>query len=404
MKKILIIILLLSLNCGVKALGTNGTTNGLELKPFNSSEECYTGYYWGGALNKPSTEGIRVSFYTLDGSKQLGKTIDVWTNDRLFNYDNEGKTYGRLKEKITQQAVTLVSGTPSRLDYVNGVSSKLVTDNYTYFIDKDYEGKTWSPLWYTKNGNSNQFKAYFTNPSIVKDYIKAADAKIDGVLIDASTSEEYIIILEPVIIANACKSQKPGYSGVYSSADFAKYIYSATANSININCEVPQTLRLTSEAKIGKYTFSAPSLKKCSSTGENYTVKDRATGTTGVGMFLVYGNEVCKENCITGNKYQIVYRNIDLSNPFLDINGNKRTLDPDSNWYNDQKSGNSVIDTKIYSKKPELTVTLTPTIIKSIRAYNKEHDYKSATDSTFKIFYSKFSSIFDSTKYIKEFL
>lgn len=72
--------------------------------------------------------------------------------------------------------------------------------------------------------------------------------------------------------------------------------------------------------------------------------------------------------------YELVFRPISLSDPFPGTNGKGRT--PNSKVWDTDK-----IDTYIkkrqdaYTKKPLYSVTLTPSQIKSIRKYNKNHKY-----------------------------
>lgn len=90
----------------------------------------------------------------------------------------------------------------------------------------------------------------------------------------------------------------------------------------------------------------------------------------GFGIGAINGTDLCEPNC-GAKTHQIVYRIIDLDNPFLGVNGKKRELSIYSNWYNKE----STIDKKIYSKKPLYTVTLTPVTVKKIRKDNQTVDY-----------------------------
>lgn len=76
----------------------------------------------------------------------------------------------------------------------------------------------------------------------------------------------------------------------------------------------------------------------------------------------------------------LIYRPIDLSNPFPDING--QTRNTGSNWCSKDCSTNNslvkeVITDKqdIYQRDPMYSFVLTPTVIKQIRTYNKENKY-----------------------------
>lgn len=96
--------------------------------------------------------------------------------------------------------------------------------------------------------------------------------------------------------------------------------------------------------------------------------------------------------CPIGNK--VIYREIDLNNPFpgknnegklTDFSNNGRGRKPGSNW-----NSKKVVETKIlnargskgyslYNEKPMYVITLTPATIKSIRDYNKTRSYSDFT-------------------------
>ena len=90
---------------------------------------------------------------------------------------------------------------------------------------------------------------------------------------------------------------------------------------------------------------------------------------------------------------RVVYRTIDLVDPFPDIDGSKRNTG--SNWcssYGDCSYNNNVVkayinnnrgvsDYDIYSGEPMYTFILTPSIIKEIRKYNSTNSYAEYTGS-----------------------
>lgn len=94
---------------------------------------------------------------------------------------------------------------------------------------------------------------------------------------------------------------------------------------------------------------------------------------------------------ICGGKEKIVYRTIDLANPFpgksassnsgLSLTGNK-SREPGTNWNSTKIVNKEILKARgvngyeLYTKKePLLTITLTPNDIKSIRDYNKSNSY-----------------------------
>ena len=94
----------------------------------------------------------------------------------------------------------------------------------------------------------------------------------------------------------------------------------------------------------------------------------------------------------TSGDITVVYRTIDLNNPFPDIDGSKRNTG--SNWCDRDscKSSNRTVQNyilnnrgvtgnDIYNQEPMYTFTLTPTAIRNIRNYNAENSYTSYTGS-----------------------
>ncbi len=89
---------------------------------------------------------------------------------------------------------------------------------------------------------------------------------------------------------------------------------------------------------------------------------------------------------------KLVFRPIDLSNPFPGYNGTGRVSG--SNWTTEDIKKYITDRQDVYTKEPLYTVTLTPTKIKEIREYNKEHDYDDfeleCTDGNSRACYSSF--------------
>ena len=79
---------------------------------------------------------------------------------------------------------------------------------------------------------------------------------------------------------------------------------------------------------------------------------------------------------------KIIYRTIFLNNPFLNGNGTQRT--PGSNWggiYGDSVVNKYITSTKnsMYKGTPMYRITLTPQVIRKIKAYNKDNKYDDFT-------------------------
>jgi len=75
--------------------------------------------------------------------------------------------------------------------------------------------------------------------------------------------------------------------------------------------------------------------------------------------------------------YDLVFRPIDLSNPFPGMTGEGRT--PGQNWTSELVGKYITSRQDVYNKTPLYSVTLTPSIIKEIRKYNKNNDYGNAS-------------------------
>ena len=344
-------LLILLIPFGIKAIGTNGSTGAITPSGSSSGATCKSGSYWAGSVAKPPLEAVRITFYDTKG-KQLGNTIDLW--DKTYVYNN-AKCDTSTPYKKCSVSTQFIEGTPSKIDYVNGVNTQLVKGPYSYYVDTRYDAKTDSPLIYTADGREKAFKAYFTNADNIQKIMAVAGVKN----INAQTSAEYNIILEPVWKVTHCTSNA---QGVYSVADFAKFF---PDNNFTLNCKFPRSLRLSTTVTLYGKTYTAPAARTCKDVPKTNYTKAEQYSTLGVGMFLIYGDEVCKGNC-AGNYYKIVYRTLDLGNPFLGIDGKGRTLSTESNWYGKQNT----IDSQVYEKKPLYTVTLTPSKIKQIRSDN----------------------------------
>lgn len=134
--------------------------------------------------------------------------------------------------------------------------------------------------------------------------------------------------------------------------------------------------------------------KECNQTGNKYTCeytkdgnklqKDISSCVTGIknsGKSEEAAIEYCtnkdsdccktKGTCPEDN---IVYRTIDLNNPFPGKDGDGRT--PGSNWNSTTLIENKITKTtNAYNETPIYKITLTPSTIKEIREYNDNHDY-----------------------------
>ena len=105
---------------------------------------------------------------------------------------------------------------------------------------------------------------------------------------------------------------------------------------------------------------------------------------------LEYAIKAC-ENTICGSTEKIIFRTIDLQNPFPGNANNRtktgfsltdsRSRTPGENWNGTTTANDNILNARgvkgyaIYSKEPLITITLTPSDIKKIRNYNATHSY-----------------------------
>lgn len=195
----------------------------------------------------------------------------------------------------------------------------------------------------------------------------------------------------------------------YTVGDFARLVSeNKYINNFTLRCNVPMGVRLADDFTLGNTTFTAvPSShgKWCGYSKGKFTSKNIFNDNFGVGMAIIIGKDVCKDNCQVpteddpepkvDKKFKIVYHTINLLNPFIHSKtGKVRELDPSSNWYKKE----NIIDTAIYSKTPFLTVTLNPADITKIREYNNKVGFKEFGCSNFK---NSFLKIFSNTNFCK---
>ena len=98
----------------------------------------------------------------------------------------------------------------------------------------------------------------------------------------------------------------------------------------------------------------------------------------------------CKETVCPGSNQKIIYRVIDLNNPFpgksnkglvSGFSNGGRGRKPGSNWDSKEIVKNKILNAReakgyeLYNKEPLYVITLTPSDIKNIRKYNKNNKY-----------------------------
>ena len=386
--------ILILLPIGVKAYSTNMTGNVIESSTGGSSASSHCGYYIGFAGESYMFYGLRITYYNLEG-QQIGNTVDVWVWKDLFAR-NWGKQLGNKLGSDSTTGFTKYQvnsrygdGLLSKVDYRKGSPFRRTQKTtYTFYYD-DYARESAgsreknNPLFYTTQANRTKLKEYLTTEEVMVRYLKLANA-YSYVNVKAG---DYLMVLEPIISLSAtdeCQKNE-AYTGRYTVTEVGYMLNEVKSISKDaLLHKLPQYLQLENGMAIANMYFSA------GDNADRYYTKEEMTSSAGIGIGTIQGTEVCKQNCepITPQTYKVVYRTIDLINPFLNKNGTIRVLSTDSNWYNKQ----STIDADIYMKKPFLTVVLTPTTIKEMR--NDKINYNDITDATYQQFKIKYRSIF----------
>ena len=338
-------------------------------------------YYLGYTQADYQYYGIRVTFYLEDGTqapsianpKKSSKTIDVWSWSRLNPSSADKFEYSVNayfdKRYITSGKTKYGAKYMSRIDYINGGEFKVISGQYDFYYDKaakKFNKDKGNPLSYLMYKDRSYFKEYFTTPEVVSRYAALADADIDV------SHGTYFMVIEPVLLLSRMSCNTSSYGGRYTPTELGKLYAAGLINFQNAtlrNTTYFDSLRLEKEATFGKWTFKFAENFNRDNSSANLKAS-YLTGTYGYGISLISGKDVCKEDC-GGKPFKIIYRVIDLANPFLGLNGRKRTLSSDSNWYEKE----STIDARIYEKKPIYTVTLKPSVIKKIREDNKKVNY-----------------------------
>ncbi|MBQ4634102.1 MAG: hypothetical protein IJB71_02000 [Bacilli bacterium] len=331
--------------------------------------------------------------------EKLKKQIPIATNNNFALYIVNRKHNTNYTTKIEYLEKAMLDN-EANYSLSKVISSKyyiyyqdLTADSQKYKKNSEYHG----PLLYnTQSAEKKELKNYFTTETVMARYLKLANADS----IANIKSGNYTMIMEPMITVTGCKNstEQPYKIGSYTASDMAFLVVKDVPMLANPHVKkVAGWLKLARPETIGGISFTTAS-------GTTFAY-DRILSNLGVGMAAILGTEVCRENCTPAKKYQVVYRTIDLNNPFLNQDGTIRTLSNDSNWCEGKNTATNrcdetyVIDTKIYEKEPMLTVVLTPNDIKNIRVDNKTIDYSAITVETCRTFRqnTKFSSIFNST-------
>ena len=382
-KKILLSLLLITLMIPFRAMAATYSADitGVKVPPSSGSggAKCTaTNYYVGYYTEAYALQGIRVTFYD-EEDKQVGNTVDVWNWGDAFyyarNYKNLGEAEGFIHYSKTANHSRYYY---SRVDYSKGKSFEVDGGTYHFYFDKTAASKieygvknrkrfvSSGPLFYSlQDANKTLMRAYLLNPDVMRRYMKIARA--DG-LLDIEVGN-YVMVLEPVVQISACV--RGTYAGAFTSTEVGKLWERKSIGINNTLKTVPGWLALSKDTVVAGVKYTKTDVLDAKGNPKGF-LGNEFGGNTGVGISVINGTEVCEPNCkIPETTYKIVYRTVDLANPFLGIDGKKRTLSEDSNWYG--KEGN--IDARIYQKTPLYSIKLTPATIKAIRNDNKNIKY-----------------------------
>lgn len=133
------------------------------------------------------------------------------------------------------------------------------------------------------------------------------------------------------------------------------------------------------------------SAEECISTKLNMSLSDALNSSVDSNKIISAMNSCENSICIPKNSPMVVYRIIDLKNPFplnnqksstLNISfDNNKSRNPGSNWNGNTLINNEILNAReksnydLYNSEPLYKITLTPEIIKKIKQSNKSYTY-----------------------------
>lgn len=133
------------------------------------------------------------------------------------------------------------------------------------------------------------------------------------------------------------------------------------------------------------------SAEECISTKLNMSLSDALNSSVDSNKIISAMNSCKNSICIPKNSPMVVYRIIDLKNPFplnnqksstLNISfDNNKSRNPGSNWNGNTLINNEILNAReksnydLYNSEPLYKITLTPEIIKKIKQSNKSYTY-----------------------------
>lgn len=312
--------------------------------------------------------------YVFSDFKISSKTVNSIKKNQKTIY---GKKYNSFSAEITYKAESLNKNNGnSNFKYVNILNAKGFKDASNY-KNNTYKTLTSNinigiPTETTSNTYTNTINLNIPNDDLLS---KITDSKTYSKSFSKNAST-----------SNYCKIS---YSKKSVSATTCTNAYTNILNKSNKNNLKAYNIKYTGSSatttqssKNGTCTFSVIfniSEKECNKiTGaniktnfintEDYTkiIFDNKTSNSTIGEACNFDIEV--------KDYELVFRPISLSDPFPGSNGKGRT--PNSKVWTTKKIETYIKNRQdAYTKKPLYSVTLTPSQIKNIRKYNKNHKY-----------------------------
>ena len=363
-------------------------------------------------------QGIRVTFYS-DSGEKVGRTVDVWTygKNAAGNFPMGKDNYVGDNFYYYENSIGHTKNYYSKVDYSKGAKFEYDPETsyktpYKFYVDNKalketkyvgYTSKILSgPLFYSlQSSDKTLLRNYFLDEENMKRYMRLAQA---DTLLDIEVGD-YQMVIEPVLRINNCgyikrNNKYVSYKGAYTSTEIGllyeqegetceKYLkamgYKNPSMFKDATKKIPGWLALGSDAPVAGVFYQSTWVVNTSGKGRTFTYEEMRSKTLGVGIAVINGKDVCGEKCKEPNaRYKIVYRTIDLNNPFLGLDGKKRTLSEKSNWYGKEE----MIDANVYNNAPKYVIILSPATINKIRESNRNIKYneiflKYNSDSTF---------------------
>ena len=337
-------------------------------KCYKEKPDCVDDDYTRGTLYSASHERVEVI---------SGRTIDEWDDDWCSN----GGRLGRKPSFDSSYELRLYN---TQLAYVNGLISSMNScfdwsdddlynldptlslsydDGYRYSYDADliideYDDETFHPS--TTDSGENSWIWSCDNGSCEKE--------IKG--------EVYSMYKQRRKIDISYKLPNNAYNYI-AKYDTVSSLTKPSGNYITLGGNLPIAFGASGT---GEINVDYSGLGHTTNTGYMTKIEHALSRESGYGEW--YCNFNINSALVTESGLKLIYRTIDLNNPFPDINGEGRNVG--SNWCassgtnkcsNTNTLVQSVIKNDVMEDEPMYAFTLTPSLILQIREYNRNNPY-----------------------------